>query len=65
LYHKVLENARHLANIRPMSERQEDTSPSSGATKGEPRLIWATAAAVAGLGDWVLYDANPGINWVL
>jgi hypothetical protein len=48
-----------------MSEKWEDTSPSSGARKGEPRLIWATAAAVAGFGDWVLYDALPGINWVL
>lgn len=48
-----------------MSEKWEDTSPSSGATKGEPRLIWATAAAVAGFGDRMLYDALPGINWVL
>jgi len=48
-----------------MSDKWEDTSPASGATKGEPRLIWATAAAVAGFGDWMLYDALPGINWVL
>lgn len=28
-------------------------------------MLWATAAAVAGFGAWVLYDALPGINWVL
>jgi hypothetical protein len=48
-----------------MSEKSEDSSPSSGAVKGEPRLLWATAAAVAGFGNWMLYDALPGINWVL
>ena len=48
-----------------MSETWEDRSPSSGVTRGEPRLIWATAAAVAGFGDWMLYDALPGLNWVL
>lgn len=48
-----------------MSEKSEDTSPSSSAVKGEPRLLWATAAAVAGFGNWMLFDALPGINWVL
>ncbi len=48
-----------------MSDKSEDSSPSSGAVKGEPRLLWATAAAVAGFGTWMLYDALPGINWVL
>jgi hypothetical protein len=48
-----------------MSEESGDSSPASGAEKGEPRLLWATAAAVAGLGNWMLYDAQPGINWVL
>ncbi|MEO7219693.1 MAG: DUF4173 domain-containing protein [Gemmatimonadaceae bacterium] len=27
--------------------------------------IWAGAAAVAGLGAWIMYDAFPGVNWVL
>ncbi|NOT09443.1 MAG: DUF4173 domain-containing protein [Gemmatimonadales bacterium] len=48
-----------------MTETSEDTSPASGAEKGEPRLLWATAAAVAGFGTWLLFDALPGINWVL
>lgn len=48
-----------------MREEWEDTSPSGGATKDEPRLIWATAVVVAGFGGWVLYDALPGINWIL
>ena len=47
-----------------MSETSEDSNP-PGAVRGEPRLLWATAAGVAGLGAWVLYDALPGINWVL
>jgi len=48
-----------------MSLKSEDSSPLSGAAKGEPQLLWATAAAVAGFGNWMLYDALPGINWVL
>ena len=48
-----------------MSERSGDKSPAEGAVKGQPRLLWATAAAVAGFGNWMLYDALPGINWVL
>ncbi len=46
-----------------MSETEDSNPP--GAVRGEPRLLWATAAGVAGLGDWVLYDALPGINWAL
>jgi two-component system sensor histidine kinase BaeS len=28
-------------------------------------VVWAAAAVVAAFGTWVLYDALPGINWVL
>jgi hypothetical protein len=33
----------------------------------DPRLpwLWGAAAAVAALGSWILFDALPGINWVL
>jgi hypothetical protein len=48
-----------------MSETAEGPGPSSAARKGEPGLLWPTAAAVAGFGSWMLYDALPGINWVL
>ncbi len=48
-----------------MSDPSADSGPASGAGKREPRLLWATAAAVAGFGTWMLYDALPGINWVL
>jgi uncharacterized protein DUF4153 len=48
-----------------MSAQSEDASPAPGAVRGDPRLLWATAAAVAGFGDWMLFDALPGINWVL
>jgi hypothetical protein len=48
-----------------MREKSEGSSPPSAAVKGEPGLLWATAAAVAGFGNWMLYDALPGINWLL
>ena len=48
-----------------MGGESEGASPSSGAVKGKPTLLWVTAAAVAGLGTWMLYDALPGINWAL
>jgi hypothetical protein len=48
-----------------MSEESEDSSPLSDAAQGKPGLLWAAAAAVAGFGSWMLYDALPGINWVL
>src|SRR5437867_5068969 len=48
-----------------MRQESEDSSPPSGAAKGEPRLLGATADAVAGFGNWMLYDALPGINWFL
>jgi len=37
----------------------------SSPPRGEPRLLWATALAVAGFGNWMFYDARPGINWIL
>jgi hypothetical protein len=48
-----------------MSQPIADSTPASPALPGEPRLLWATAVVVAGLGSWILYDALPGINWVL
>ena len=48
-----------------MSGQSEDPGPSSSAVNGDPRLPWAAAAAVAGFGNWLLFDALPGINWVL
>lgn len=45
-----------------MSQHSED---SSGVERRGPRLLWTTAAAVAGLGTWTLYERLPGINWVL
>ena len=48
-----------------MRETSGDPSSSSDPVLGEPRLLWATAGAVAGFGTWMLYDALPGINWLL
>ena len=27
--------------------------------------LWGTAAAVATLATWIIFDAFPGINWVI
>jgi hypothetical protein len=54
-----------FADIRPMSEMSDGARWATGAGPGEPRLLWTTAAAVAGLGTGMLYDALPGINWAL
>lgn len=38
---------------------------SSDADSGRAGLLWITAATVAAFGSWMLFDALPGINWVL
>ena len=48
-----------------MSADSQDPSPPSIAVNGEPRLLWAAAAAVAAFGNWMFYDALPGINWIM
>jgi hypothetical protein len=30
-----------------------------------PTLLWPAAIAIAALGSWVLFDAFPGINWII
>lgn len=45
--------------------RKLSEGSSAGAVADNPGLLWIAATAVAGLGTWVLYDALPGINWVL
>jgi len=48
-----------------MSVPLEHRGPPAGGAEGARGLLWAGAAAVAGLGAWILYDAMPGINWLL
>lgn len=48
-----------------MTGRAEGRRQAPGAVWGNPALLWAVAAAVAGVGSWILYDARPGINWFL
>jgi Domain of unknown function (DUF4153) len=48
-----------------MSDNVPGSTPSTGTVSGVPTLLWPAAVAVAGLGSWILYDALPGINWVL
>ncbi len=28
-------------------------------------ILWAAALAVAALGTWIMYDAEPGVNWLI
>lgn len=30
-----------------------------------PALLWIAAGAIAALGTWVLFDASPGVNWLI
>ncbi len=48
-----------------MNQQSDDSSAPQGSLTGAPTLLWASSAAVATLGAWVLFDALPGINWVL
>jgi len=48
-----------------MNVEREGKGPVPGAMVSGTALLWAAAAAVAAFGTWVMYDALPGINWVL
>ena len=48
-----------------MNVENEEKSPVTGAMVSGTARLWAAAAAVAAFGTWVMYDAQPGINWVL
>lgn len=41
------------------------TEPSADARREAPPLLWPAAAAIAAFGSWMLFDALPGINWLL
>ena len=30
-----------------------------------PAALWAAGIAVAALGAWIMFDAMPGVNWVI
>jgi hypothetical protein len=48
-----------------MTERTGETSSWAGGTiRGLP-AVWAMAAAVSVLGSWMLFDALPGVNWLI
>ena len=46
-------------------EREGEEGPVPGTMVSGTALLWAAAAAVAAFGTLVMYDALPGINWVL
>lgn len=43
----------------------EQSTPVTETVETAPLGLWGMAAAVAALGSWILFDALPGINWVL
>ncbi len=48
-----------------MNDAQDENSIEPGAISGAQGRLWIAAATVAGLGAWMLYDALPGLNWLL
>lgn len=48
-----------------MNVENEGTGPGPGEMLSGTTVLWAAAAAVAAFGTWVMFDALPGINWVL
>ena len=48
-----------------MNVEREGKGPVPGVIVYGAARLWAVAAAVAAFGTWVMFDAQPGINWVL
>ena len=48
-----------------MDTKRDEQGPGPGATVRGTSRLWAAAAAVAALGTWVMFDARPGVNWLL
>jgi len=48
-----------------MTEQRQAINPARRPVRGEIGVVWGAAAVVAALGDWMLYNARPGINWLL
>jgi hypothetical protein len=48
-----------------MTMEREEKGPVPGAMESGTARLWAAAAAVAAFGTWVMFDALPGMNWVL
>ncbi|MBL0170116.1 MAG: DUF4173 domain-containing protein [Gemmatimonadaceae bacterium] len=48
-----------------MHSERDVSGPVPGVVEGGLTLLWTAAAAVAAFGTWVMFDALPGINWLL
>lgn len=48
-----------------MNAENEGLDPSSRASENRTALLWTAAVTVAAFGTWVMFDALPGLNWVL
>jgi hypothetical protein len=46
-----------------MKETQVQSVQRTAGNTDSPLIVWIVALIVAGIGDWVMYDAIPGINW--
>lgn len=48
-----------------MTGDRDETGPEPDAAAQSAGRLWGMAAAVAALGAWVMFDARPGLNWLL
>src|SRR5688572_6722465 len=55
---KVLDDLDKIDNIPVMTDGADRISRGTG-------ILWLGAATVAALGAWVIFDAEPGINWLI
>lgn len=42
---------------------QSAATPQEAQPRVNPQLAWTAALIVAALGAWIMYDAQPGVNW--
>jgi hypothetical protein len=48
-----------------MNHHSHERGLEPDATTQSAGRLWATAAPVAALGAWIMFDARPGLNWLL
>ena len=66
LFFKVLDFKELVPDIVPEQSTETMVDERATAQSGlNPVIIWTAAAAVAALGAWIIFDALPGINWLL
>lgn len=48
-----------------MSDQSRMPQPQAQPIYRSPVVLWSAGIAVAALGTWILFDAMPGVNWVI